>query len=158
MAFGSRSCTDTERAFHSFVGETACGRWSISQNRRFLWGNHFYWMCDCSAVKQEVLEYNGSISFVLWWAQELLCYNFTVVHRSAHMMVDVDGLSRRPLITPHCLVALILSSKDRTNRPKAYDRYSVPIIQYALKTPSPPVLSSPALTPPHNSISTTPTI
>ena len=33
IAFGSRSCTDMESKFHSFVDEAACGRWAISQNR-----------------------------------------------------------------------------------------------------------------------------
>ena len=62
--YGSRACTDAERFFHSFVGKVASGRWSISQNKRYLWGNHFYWMCDCVAVK-EVLEYNGSIHMIM---------------------------------------------------------------------------------------------
>jgi hypothetical protein len=37
------------RALHPhkeyFLGfQPACVRWGISQNRRFLWGNQFYWM------------------------------------------------------------------------------------------------------------------
>ena len=31
--FGSRSCTLAEKNLHSFTGEAASGRWSISQNR-----------------------------------------------------------------------------------------------------------------------------
>jgi hypothetical protein len=58
--FGSRGCTDRERHFHSFVGKAACGRWSISQNRKFLWGAEFFWLCDCSAMR-EILEYDGPI-------------------------------------------------------------------------------------------------
>ena len=57
ITFGSRSCTINEKYFHSFTGEAACGRWSIDQNRRFLWGCHFWWICDYSIVK-EVLEYD----------------------------------------------------------------------------------------------------
>ena len=51
VAFGSRSCNENERNFHSFTGEAACGCWAIGQNRKYLWGNHFFWMCDCSAMK-----------------------------------------------------------------------------------------------------------
>ena len=80
VLFGSRSCTDQERIYHSFVGETACGRWKISKNRKYLWGTHFYWMCDCKAIR-EVLGYNGSIAMVSRWAQELLGYHFSVIHR-----------------------------------------------------------------------------
>ena len=42
IAFGSRSDTGLERKYHSFVGETACGRLALSQNRIYLWDSHFY--------------------------------------------------------------------------------------------------------------------
>ena len=79
-----------EAKLHSFVGEAACGRWAIAQNRKFLWGTHFYWICDCMAV-QEILEYNGNIHVICRWAQELLGYNFTVLHRPAKMMADKEA-------------------------------------------------------------------
>ena len=79
IAFGSRNFQDNERSFHSSTGKAACGRWAIGMNRKFLWGCHFYWLCDCSAIK-EVLEYDSSISMICRWAQELLGYQFTVVH------------------------------------------------------------------------------
>lgn len=122
VAFGSRSCTDMERKLHSFVGEVACGRWAIGQNRRFLWGCHFYWMCDCSAVK-EILEYDGSISYVCRWAQELLGYHFSCIHRCNKMMIDVDSFTRRygTSIATHCTIACHLSSSDRAKRPNSYD-------------------------------------
>jgi hypothetical protein len=82
VRFGSHSCTDRERHFHSFVGEAACGRWGISQNRKFLWGTEFYWICDCSAMR-EILEYDGPIHQIRRWAQELLGYPFRIFHRAA---------------------------------------------------------------------------
>ena len=42
IAFGSRSCGDNETNVHSFTGEGACSRWDIGENRKYLWGNHFY--------------------------------------------------------------------------------------------------------------------
>ena len=42
VSFGSRSCTDFERKYHSFVGEEYAGRCDISQNRHYLWGNNFW--------------------------------------------------------------------------------------------------------------------
>ena len=80
IAFGSRACTVMESKLHSFTGEAACGRWAIAQNRRYLWGTHFYWLCDCLAIKQ-ILDYDGDISIVCRWAQELLGYDFSIVHR-----------------------------------------------------------------------------
>ena len=119
--FGSRGCTDAERTFHSFVGEACCGRWAISQSRHFLWGSFFYWMCDCSAVK-EILEYDGNISLVSRWAQELLGYHFAVVHRPARMMIDVDAITRRfgPRIAQHMMIAQVLQLRDKAARPDAY--------------------------------------
>ena len=61
--FGSRSCTLQESKYHSFIGEAACGRWAIGQNRKFLWGTHFYWMCDCKAMRK-FLEYEGPITIM----------------------------------------------------------------------------------------------
>ena len=121
--FGSRSCNEMERKYHSFTGEGACGRWAIGQNRKYLWGCHFYWLCDCSAVK-ELLEYDGDIAMISRWAQELLGYHFTVIHRSARMMRDVDAITRRfgPMIARHMMIAAILSARDREKRPAAYEK------------------------------------
>ncbi len=122
IRFGSRSCTERERHYHSFVGEAGCGRWAISQNRKFLWGSEFFWLCDCSAIK-EILEYDGSIHQIRRWAQELLGYFFQVFHRPARMMRDVDGLTRHydnPLVAQHLRVALQLYLADRDARPAAY--------------------------------------
>jgi hypothetical protein len=84
VRFGSRGCTEMESHLHSFVGEAGCGRWGISQNRKYLWGSEFFWMCDCSAVC-EILEYEGPIHQIRRWAQELLGYHFQVFHRPARM-------------------------------------------------------------------------
>jgi hypothetical protein len=123
VRFGSRKCTDREHHFHSFVGEAACGRWAISQNRKFLWGTEFFWLCDCSAVR-EILEYDGPIHQIRRWAQELLGYHFQIFHRPARLMRDVDGLTRRyehPLIATHFQHAIQLSTEDAAARPAAYD-------------------------------------
>ena len=138
IAFGSRACTDMERKLHSFVSEVACGRWAIGQNRRFLWGCHFYWMCDCSAVK-EILEYDGSISYICRWAQELLGYHFSCIHRSDKMMGDVDSLTRRfgTTIAIHLAISSILKAVDKRKRPAAYDKNNF-ITGLAKKLPSIP--------------------
>ena len=122
IAFGWQACTDMERRLHSFLGEIACGQWAIGQNRRFLLGCLFYWMCDCSAVK-EVLEYEGSISYVCRWAQELLGYHFSCVHRSNRMMANVDSLTRRfgKPTAQYLAVAFLLHQNNKEARPSAYD-------------------------------------
>ena len=68
------------------------GSETIWLDRHYLWGTHFYWMCDCKAV-QEVVEYTGSIVMVQRWAQELLGYHFTVIHWSEKIMGDVYAIT-----------------------------------------------------------------
>ena len=81
ICFGSRRCTEREYHYHSFVGEAGCGRWAISQNRKFLWGSEFFWPCDYSTIK-EILKYDGPIHQIRRWAQELLAGCFVqVFHR-----------------------------------------------------------------------------
>ena len=122
ISYGSRACTEIEKHYHSFVGEVAAGRWGISQNRKSLWGAHFYWLCDCSAVK-EILEYEGTIHTVMRWAQELLGYHFTVIHRPATMMADVDALTRRfgKDIATYITIAAIFERQSKKYNPTAYD-------------------------------------
>ena len=120
--FGSRCCLEQEKKYHSFVGEAACRIWVISQNRRFLWRSHFWWMCDYKSIK-EVLEYDGTISIVCRWEQELLGYHYTCLHWPARMMVDVNGLTRRfgPVLTNYMCVAVLLHSVDVKKRLNAYE-------------------------------------
>ena len=60
VLFGSRSNMTYEQNYQSFIGEVACGNWAIVACRKYLWGTNFYWLCDCSAIK-EVLKYKESI-------------------------------------------------------------------------------------------------
>ena len=123
IRFSSRSCTERECHNHSFVGEAGCGRWAISQNRKFLWGSEFFWLCGFSAIK-EILEYDGPIHQIRRWAQELLRYFFQVFHCPARMMKDIDGLTRlyeNPLVATHLQVAFQLYLADHAARPAAYD-------------------------------------
>ena len=96
----------------------------------------------------EILDYEGPIPMICRWAQELLGYNFTVVHRPNRMMVDVDALSRRygSLITTHCVVSSILHQRDISHRPAAYDKAAF-ISSNSSKLPPPetPVAVTPIL-------------
>ena len=49
---GSRRCSPTEADYHSFVGEVAAGRWAFSCVTPYIWGTHFWWVCDCNAIKE----------------------------------------------------------------------------------------------------------
>ena len=55
------------------------------------------------------------------WAQELIGYQFSVIHRNAKMMKDVDSLNRfyEPEIAEFLKVAAILRRDDAKKRPDA---------------------------------------
>eukprot|EP00977_Amphora_coffeiformis_P023407 scaffold13290_cov112-Amphora_coffeaeformis.AAC.1 len=89
----SRRCSPYEAHYHSFVGEVAAGRWGFSIVNTYIWGSHFYWICDCNAV-QTIATYQGPSHQLRRWSQELLMYNWTTVHGPAAMMADVDSLNR----------------------------------------------------------------
>ena len=122
ILFNSRSCTQTEKHYHGFIGEIACGRWAISMEKRYLWGSHFYWLCDMKTT-YKIMHYTGPIHILRRWCQELLAYHFSCLHRSHTMMIDVDYLSRMhdPLIQTHVTIANRMSLSDRAARPGAYD-------------------------------------
>ena len=77
-------------------------------------------MCDCSAVK-EVLEYEGTISYIYRWSQELLGYHFACIHRHNCMMADFDSLTRKytKSIAQYLAVSYLLHQKDLQARPSA---------------------------------------
>jgi hypothetical protein len=134
VRFGSRQCSDREQHFHSFVGEAVTGQWAIGHNRRYLWGAHFYWMCDCNSLR-ELFEYSGNIHVICRIAQELLGYHFTIIHRPSRMMKDVDALSRYydPLIQEYESMVFRARQADEAQRPAIYVPSSFP--EYAIRCP-----------------------
>ena len=47
----SRVCTESERHYHSYTGETATGVWAIEKYRPYLAGVSFAWITGCSGVR-----------------------------------------------------------------------------------------------------------
>jgi len=45
FAYGYRACTETEKHYHSFVGESAALRWAIAKNKDYLWGQKNFTAC-----------------------------------------------------------------------------------------------------------------
>ena len=147
VAFGLQGCNTNEVNFHSFTGEGAYGRWAIIQNRKYLRGCHFYWMCDCSSIKY-ILEYDKSIPMICQWAQELLGYQFSVIYCHNQIMVNINALTRRfgKLIATHCCIAHGLSKRDKKLRPDAYKKSTFYLSATAkLEKPSEPYKYPPIL-------------
>ena len=92
IAFGSQYYTIMESKLHSFVGEATASRWAIFQNHKYLWGAHFFRLCDCATIK-EMFEYERNSILIMRWAQKLLGYDFTVVLQSNRMMVYFNALT-----------------------------------------------------------------
>ena len=113
ITFGSRKYSKTERNYHSYVGEIVTGRRAMAENKDYLWGAKFTWICGMKSINK-ILEYDGHIHMLCRYSQEMMAYNFDYVHRPNSMMKDVDALSR--IFDP--LVGLRIV--DRRNRPDAY--------------------------------------
>ena len=91
----------------------------------------FYWLCDMKPTYR-IMYYTGPIHILRRWCQELLAYNFSCIHRSHSMMIDVDYLSwmHNELIKSRVSIASRLSLVDRATRPEAY---SETILDYKLQ-------------------------
>ena len=72
------------------------------------------------------------------WSLELLGYDFTIIHRPAKMMADVDALNHRyePHFHRHLLVAALLHHIDSSNRPPAYSGTTFPSQPHRIKPTS----------------------
>ena len=90
-----RRCIDTESHHHSFVGDIAALRWAIFKNKRYLWGQKCYCLCDMKILNR-ILEYDSPIHCLWQWYQELQAYDLDTFHRPAIMMKDVDILNCGP--------------------------------------------------------------
>ena len=68
------------------------------------------------------MEYSGNIHQLRRWSQELLGYEFPIIHHVARMMKDVDGLSRHIDILIHCHLtqAARMRADDVAQRPSVY--------------------------------------
>ena len=71
---------------------------------------------------KEILEYTGSIQKLRHWSQELLGYEFAIIHRASSMIKDVDDLSRHidVLIHRYLSQARGIHLVDIVKRPFAY--------------------------------------
>ena len=78
--------------FRYFIRELDYRRWSIVKNKNYSGGSFFYWVCDFSYVK-EVLDYDSSINTIKLWAQDIIGYQFLIIHHSHKIVKDVDALN-----------------------------------------------------------------
>ena len=63
---------------------------------------------------KEVLDYNGSIHQLKLRSQELLAYEFAIIHQPSKMMEDVDAVSRyiNTIINKYLFTALLMRKID----------------------------------------------
>ena len=95
VAFLSRSTTDREHSYHSYIGEACAGRWTFGKWRKYLVGREFTWLSDCSGLKRFHEECEGIPTHQAQrWRAELSLFHKTLEHRPAEMMTDCDVLSR----------------------------------------------------------------
>ncbi len=84
----------TPSSRHSFVGEASTGRWAMLKFKRYLIGQEFTWITDCSGLLKFFETDYEATHTIQRWKLELLRFNFTIVHRPGKMLTDCDMLSR----------------------------------------------------------------
>jgi hypothetical protein len=129
VLFGSRKCGDRETHYHSMVGEAACGQWAFGKLKKYLYGTHFWWICDYDGMRI-LFGYDGPIKQLRRWGQEMLGYNCTLLHRSHKLMRDVDAINRRyetGLIKTYMMKEAALYNDSLRCHPNAY---AIPNLRY----------------------------
>jgi hypothetical protein len=128
------------------VGKSACGRWAFGKCCRYLFGTHLFWLCDRDAVKK-LFEYDNPIPQLKRWGQEMLGYNFTLLHRSCCNMGDVDAINHQydnTLIRAYMSKGATLHNASMLIHPESY---AFPSLRYLTKKlsaePPPSIASSP---------------
>jgi hypothetical protein len=99
IEFLSRATSESEKSFHSYVGEASVARWSFPKWKRYLLGRVFTWLSDCNGLKRFFEGEDHPTHTIQRWRAELLQYNFTLEHRPCEMLTDCDVLSRYNMAT-----------------------------------------------------------
>jgi hypothetical protein len=97
-------------------------------------------MCDFDAIKS-LVDYEGSIKQLKRWEQELLGYNFTVLHRSCKFMRDVDALNRQysnPLIAQYMAKSATLHQESLQSHLESYAFPSLRYLTHKMAAAPPP--------------------
>ncbi len=94
ISFISQQNPQVEESWHSFLGEAATGLFAMKKFRRWLIGQMFTWLTDCSGLEQFFESDAIPTHFVQRVKVQLLGFCFTVAHRPDKMMREVDMLNR----------------------------------------------------------------
>ena len=94
VLFESKAISGPASSDHSHPGEAKAGDFAIAKFRYFLWGRTFTWIADCSSLKAFFEQRDMPTHQLERLRMRMLCYQFTIVHRNASMVKEVDLLTR----------------------------------------------------------------
>ena len=94
VLFESKATSGPDRSDHSHPGEAKAGDFAIQKFRTFLWGKPFTWIADCSSLKAFFEQRDMPNHQMERLRMRMLCFQFTIEHRNASMVREVDLLSR----------------------------------------------------------------
>ena len=93
VCFGARRSSGNEVRLHSHLGKGFAGDYAINKCNHMLFGQRFFWVTDCYAIKF-ILSYKGGNSAILRLQMRLMCWDINIVHRPDTALVDADYWSR----------------------------------------------------------------
>ena len=94
VLFESKATVGSKQSDHSHPGEAKAGDFAMQKFRTFLWGKPFTWIADCSSLKTFFDQRNMPNHQMERLRMRMLCFQFTIVHRNANMVKEVDLLTR----------------------------------------------------------------
>ena len=94
VLFESKALTGPACSDHSHPGEAKAGDFATTKFRYFLWGKAFTWITDCSSLKAFFDQRDMPNHQLERVRMRMLCYQFTIVHRTSNMVKEVDLLTR----------------------------------------------------------------
>ena len=94
ILFESKAIEGPHQSDHSHPGELKAGDFAIQKFRTFLWGKPFTWIADCISLKAFFEQRDMPSHQMERLRMRMLCFQFTVVHRNASMVKEVDLLTR----------------------------------------------------------------
>ena len=100
ILFISRMNTKPEQSQHSYIGEAITGWWAMNKLKKYLLGNTFIWLTDCSGLKRFFETSDDPPHHLIQRKRaELLQFDYIMNHRPARMMCECDMMSRYNGIT-----------------------------------------------------------
>jgi hypothetical protein len=93
ICLGARKTRGNKVQLHCHLGKGLSGDYTINKCRPYVFGQRFFWVTDCYAIKF-ILSYEGGNPAILRLQMRMMCWDVNIVHRPDVEMIDADYWSQ----------------------------------------------------------------